>query len=67
MIFNVLSSYKFVWILFITFITFKINLKNYKFYNYYVTVYIQPQNTPYGSYVVEDISQHSNKVSNPSY
>lgn len=25
------------------------------------SVYIQPQNAPYGSYVVEDISQHSNK------
>uniref|UniRef100_A0A2S2Q8B7 Transmembrane protein n=1 Tax=Sipha flava TaxID=143950 RepID=A0A2S2Q8B7_9HEMI len=25
------------------------------------SVYIQPQNVPYGSYVVEDISQHSNK------
>lgn len=28
-----------------------------------IIVYIQPQNAPYRSYVVEDIAKHSNKVS----
>lgn len=38
-------------------------LKNYNYIICFLTVYIQSHNAPYGSYVVEDISQHSNKVS----